>query len=258
MSAGNRIVILVLFLAGISASEARAESVLVAVASNFSTTAAELVREFQSVSEHELQISSASTGKLFAQISNGAPFDVLLAADAVRPERLASNGLGVPDSRFTYAIGRLVLWSRDPKLGDSTCRQRLENLGADRLAIANPNTAPYGAAARQMLKQLGLWDRVRPRLVMGENITQTLQFVATGNASLGFVALSQIGNKNLSEASCSWVIEPTMHDAIEQQAILLNRATHNAGAREFLQFLRSESGRAIIARNGYLLAGAEA
>jgi len=246
-----------LFLAGVSASEARAESVLVAVASNFSATAKELIKEFQSVSENELQISSASTGKLFAQIENGAPFDVLLAADAVRPERLASHGLGVPDSRFTYAIGRLVLWSRDPKLGESACRQRLESLGSDRLAIANPDTAPYGAAARQMLKQLGLWDRVRPRLVVGENITQTLQFVATGNASLGFVALSQISNENLPAASCSWVVAPTLHDAIEQQAILLNRATHNTGAREFLQFLRSESGRAIIARNGYLLAAQE-
>ena len=255
MSSGKRVPQLVLLIFGLSTVAARADSILVAVASNFNTTAAEIVKEFRAESGHDVRISSASTGKLFVQIENGAPFDVLLAADSARPERLEASGHGVQNSRFTYAIGQLVLWSRDPDIEVSECRERLEHLESDRLAIANPDTAPYGAAARQLLKRLGLWDGLQSRLVIGENVAQTLQFVASGNASLGFVAMSQIDNDRLPEPSCSWIVTPDLHDAIEQQAILLDRAAGNPVAREFLQFLRSESGRMIISRSGYLLTG---
>jgi len=254
VSAGNRIAQLLLLLIGLTAIKASADSLLIGVASNFTVTAQEIAESFLIDSGHDVRISGASTGKLFVQIQNGAPFDILLAADAARPERLGRSGHGIPKSRFTYAIGQLVLWSRNPDLEQSTCRVRLAHLGSDRLAIANPDTAPYGAAARQTLIQLGLWDRVQPRLVIGENIAQTLQFVASGNASLGFVAKSQIGNERLPAASCSWDVTPDFHDPVEQQAILLKRAAHNPVAHEFLEFLRGESGRAIIARNGYLLA----
>lgn len=253
MSAGNRIAQLFLGFFGLAAINSSAESLLVAVASNFTATAQEVAAEFHIDSGHDIRISGASTGKLFVQIQNGAPFDVLLAADAERPERLESSSFGVRNSRFTYAIGQLVLWSRNPAIDKSACREHLRQLGSARLAIANPDTAPYGAAARQTLIQLGLWDRVQPRLVIGENIAQTLQFVATGNASLGFVAKSQIGNERLPPASCSWEVTPDLHDPIEQQAILLERAANNPIAHEFLEFLRSESARTIIARNGYLL-----
>ena len=253
MSVGKRIAQLIFGLIGLSAYPALADSLLVAVASNFTATAQEIAAEFHIDSGHDVRISGASTGKLFVQIQNGAPFDVLLAADSARPERLESFGFGVRNSRFTYAIGQLVLWSRNPAIKQSACREHLRQLGSAHLAIANPDTAPYGAAARQTLMQLGLWDRVQPRLVIGENIAQSLQFVASGNASLGFVAKSQIGNARLPEASCLWEVPPDFHAPIEQQAILLQRAANNPVAHAFLEFLRSESGRAIIARNGYLL-----
>ena len=253
MSAGYRITQLILGLMGFSALEASADSLLIAVASNFTETAQEIATEFRVASGHDVRISGASTGKLFVQIRNGAPFDILLAADSARPARLESSGHGVRNSRFTYAIGQLVLWSRNPAIEPSNCREHLQHLGSDRVAIANPETAPYGAAARQTLIRLKLWTRVRPRLVIGENIAQTLQFVASGNASLGFVAKSQIRSARLPEASCSWDVSPELHDPVEQQAILLERAVNNPTAHAFLKFLRSDPGRAIIARNGYLL-----
>lgn len=254
MPSSNRAARLIIGLVGLITIEASADSLLIAVASNFTGTVQKIAAEFKIDSGHDVRISSASTGKLFVQIQNGAPFDILLAADSVRPKRLESSGHGVRNSRFTYAIGQLVLWSRNPGVERGSCREKLEHLGSDRLAIANPDTAPYGMAARQTLIQLGLWDRVRPRLVIGENIAQTLQFVASGNAGLGFVAMTQIGDDRLPDTSCSWNVPPGLHDPIEQQAILLERAAHNPVARDFLEFLRSRSGRAIIARNGYLLA----
>jgi len=251
--AGYRVTQLILGLMGLTALQASADSLLIAVASNFTETAQEIATEFRVASGHNVRISGASTGKLFVQIQNGAPFDILLAADSVRPARLEASGNGVSNSRFTYAIGQLVLWSRNPAINRSDCQKHLRHLGSDRVAIANPDTAPYGGAARQTLIQLELWDRVRPRLVIGENIAQTLQFIASGNASLGFVAKSQLRNARLPEASCSWDVSPDLHDPIEQQAILLERAANDPTARAFLKFLRSDPGRAIIARNGYLL-----
>jgi molybdate transport system substrate-binding protein len=232
---------------------ANAESVTVAVASNFTATVYDLVTRFEAESGHSVRVSSASTGVLYAQITNGAPFDVLLAADAERPRLLETSGHGVSGSRFTYAIGHLVLWSRDPALTEGDCREQLENLGQQRLAIANPDTAPYGAAARDALMDLNLWERVQPQLVVGRNIAQTLQYVASGNASLGFIAGNQTLDERLPEATCSWRVPPEMHRAIEQQAILLRRAADNTVASEFLSFLRNAAGRAIIEQSGYTI-----
>ena len=238
-------------LFGIVMSNASAESITVAVASNFTTTLHDLTMEFEAESGHSVRISSASTGALYAQITNGAPFDVLLAADTERPRLLEASGHGVAGSRFTYAIGHLVLWSRNPALTGADCRAQLENLGQQRLAIANPETAPYGAAGRETLIGLNLWGRVQGQLVVGRNIVQTLQYVASGNASLGFIAGNQVLDQRLPKVTCSWPVPPELHRAIEQQAILLRRGAENSVASDFLSFLRDETGREIVKHNGY-------
>jgi molybdate transport system substrate-binding protein len=217
------------------------------VASNFSSTAREISEQFSNVSGYRVRITTASTGKLYAQIVNGAPFDVLLAADVERPQRLETTGAGLPGTRFTYALGALVLWSRQV----DDCRAALERADGGRIAIANPGTAPYGAAAKSFLQRSGLWDSLRDRLVVGENISQTLQFAASGNAELGFIARSQLQAPSLPPASCSWQVPETLHARIDQQAILLRRGADAAGAKAFLEFLRGDAGRAIILRHGY-------
>jgi molybdate transport system substrate-binding protein len=222
-----------------------------AVASNFAVAAEAIADRFTAETGHDVRVSTASTGVLYAQIVNGAPFDVLLAADSERPRLLEEAGEGVAGTRFTYAIGRLVLWSRDKKLAGMDCRARLEDLGRDRLAIANPRTAPYGNAAREFLQAAGLWDRVSPRLVFGENIAQTLQFVATGNATLGLIAEAQAVDPRLPPATCSWPVPAEMHAPIAQQGILLKRAIDNPAATAFVEFLRSRTAQQIILRHGY-------
>ena len=223
--------------------------VTVAVASNFAGAAAELSTAFEAQTGIRVRLSMASTGKLYAQIVNGAPFDVLLAADSERPQRLEASGTGVAGTRFTYAIGELVLWSRHA----GACRESLARPGAGRVAIANPDTAPYGRAAREFLRHIGLWESIEPRLVIGENIAQALQFVATGNAELGFIARAQLGKPRLPEATCTWPVPPATHAAIEQHALLLARAASHPGARRFLGYLRSNGARVIIRRHGYRL-----
>jgi molybdate transport system substrate-binding protein len=223
------------------------DHVTVAVASNFGAAAREIVARFEQDTGGEIRITTASTGKLYAQIVNGAPFDVLLAADVERPRRLEASGAGIAGTRFTYARGTLVLWSRTA----DDCREALRNADGGRVAIANPETAPYGAAARSFLRQAGLWEAVRERLVIGENIAQALQFAASGNTALGFIASSQLQAPSLPPASCSWPVPESMHDPIDQQAILLQRGAASHGAQAFLGFLRSDAGRAIIRRHGY-------
>ena len=227
--------------------------VTVAVASNFGATAREIAARFEQDADYEIRITTASTGKLYAQVVNGAPFDVLLAADAERPLRLEMQGAGIAGTRFTYAGGMLFLGSRTA----DDCRAALRHADGGRVAIANPETAPYGAAARSFLQQAGHWGAVRERLVIGENIAQTLQFAASGNAELGFIARSQLRAPSLPPASCSWPVPDSMHDPIDQQAILLQRGAASDGARAFLGFLRSDAGRAIILRHGYGLPGVE-
>jgi molybdate transport system substrate-binding protein len=229
--------------------------VRVAVAANFTAPCEEIARAFERRSGHRVMVSAGSTGKLAAQIQNGAPFDVLLAADAERPALLEKGGTAVSGSRFTYARGRLVLWSADRGLVDGAGKV----LAASRfrhLAIANPKLAPYGAAAEQVLGGLGLWQRLSPRLVQGEDIGQTYQFVASGAAELGFVALSQVraaaGGAGGGQIKGSmWIVPEASYRPIDQQAVLLTGAWGNLAARAFLDFLKGGEARAAIERFGY-------
>jgi molybdate transport system substrate-binding protein len=232
-------------------STSAAEPLMVAVASNFSRTAQEIVARYEQTSGSPVQTTTASTGKLYAQIVNGAPFDIVLAADVLRPKMMEQSGVGVAGSRRTYAIGGLVLWSRDKKLAVGGCRAALASLGRQKLAIANPDTAPYGAAAKEFLQAAGLWETVLPNLVYGENISQTLQFVASGNASLGLIARSQDVDERLPESTCRWSVPDSMHEPIEQQAILLQRAGDKEVALDFLGFLHGPVARQIISSHGY-------
>jgi molybdate transport system substrate-binding protein len=174
---------------------------------------------------------------------------VLLAADAERPRRLEASGAAVPGTRFTYARGALVLWSRHAQ----DCLAALRRDDGGLVAIANPATAPYGAAAKAVLHAAGFWGPLHDRLVIGENIAQTLQFAASGNAQLGFIARSQLQVPSLPLATCTWPVPAAMHEPIDQQAILLRRGANHRGAASFLQFLRGDAGRAIIRRDGYEL-----
>lgn len=232
-------------------SAAAGEPITVAVASNFARPAHDLAARYEAESGNAVRITTASTGKLYAQIENGAPFDVLLAADEERPRLLEESGKGVTGTRFTYATGSLVLWSRDPALNGKDCREQLERLGRGRLAIANPATAPYGVAAKAFLQSEGAWEAVEAHLVYGENIAQTLHFVVSGNASLGLIAGAQAVDKRLPGATCYWPVPKAMHQTLEQQAILLQRAADNDVAKDFLRYLRSASASAVIAAHGY-------
>lgn len=228
-----------------------AEPLTIAVASNFSRTAQEIAARYEQASGNSVRITTASTGMLYAQIENGAPFDIVLAADALRPKLIEQSGIGVAGSRHTYAIGGLVLWSSDKNLSVNGCRAALDDLGRRKFAIANPSTAPYGAAAKEFLQAAGLWESVLPNLVYGENISQTLQFVVSGNASFGLIARSQAADKRLPESTCRWVVPDSMHKPIEQQAILLQRAADKEVALDFLRFLYGPIARLIISRHGY-------
>lgn len=246
--------IVTMLLAALALPAAVAEPLTVAVASNFVHPAHALAARFEAQTGTDLRLVSGSTGKLYAQITNGAPLDVFLAADAERPRRLAEEGFGVEGSRFTFATGALVLWSRDPALAGEGCRRALDDLGDRKLAIANPETAPYGQAARDFLQAAGLWDRVRPQLVFGESIAQTLHFVASGNASVGLIAASQAVDERLPAASCLWPVPPAMHAPLEQQAVLLSRAANNPAAHGFIDFLRGAEAGDIIREHGYTVA----
>ena len=225
-----------------------AEPISVAVASNFTVPMTELAASFEESTGHRVRLSAASTGMLYAQIVNGAPFSVLLAADAERPERLEQSGAGISGTRFTYAVGGLVLWSVDDALSDADCRDQLDNLESLRLAIANPLTAPYGVAAMQFLMRADLWNDAQDNLVFGGNIAQTLQFVSSKNANLGLIAASQVMDQRLPAATCQWAVPSSMHDPIEQQAILIK---DGMVGRALLEFLKSADAREIIRAHGY-------
>jgi molybdate transport system substrate-binding protein len=230
---------------------ARAAEAQVAVAANFAAPAKRLAQEFGKLSRHRVELSSGSTGKFYAQVKNGAPFDAFLSADAETPLTMEREKLAVAGSRFTYAAGRLALWSRKPGFVDSEAAVlRRPDLG--RLAIASPRLAPYGAAAKSALEKLGLWQTLQGRLVQGENIAQTYQFVSTGNAELGFVALSQVRETQLMAGSY-WLVPGELHAPLRQDAVLLTRGADNAAARDFLAFLRSAEAREMIRAYGYEL-----
>lgn len=224
-----------------------AAAVRVAVASNFATTLQHLGEAFSAQTGHRLMISPGSTGKHFAQIAHGAAFDVFLAADAERPALLEKQGIGVPGSRFAYAEGRLVLWApgADPKRDP---REYLAAGGFRRLAIANPRLAPYGLAASQVLEGWRLWGALQHKLVSGENVAQALQFVATGNAEAGLVALSQIRSMSSDVGSTYWTLPSGLHAPISQHALLLREGD---AAEAFMDYLRSDAAADILREAGY-------
>ena len=228
---------------------AYAGEVYVAVAANFAVAAQEIGAEFHRQTGHEVHVSAGSSGKLYAQIANGAPYDVFLSADVERAQRLEREQLAVPGSRFTYARGQLVLWSARLKQVDADV---LRSARFNHLAIANPKIAPYGAAAVDVLKRLDVSPAVRARLVYGEDIGQTFQLAASGAADLAFVALSQLRTASGDTARVYWQVPPSLHRPIEQQAVLLRHGERNAAARAFLDYLRMPAARAIMARFGYL------
>ena len=234
----------------LSAAPLSAAEVLVAVASNFAEVADRIGTGFEEVTGHRVRFATGSTGKLYAQIRHGAPFDVLLAADRARPDRLVSDGLAVVDSQTTYAVGRLALWGRsDPREAEDV-EAALRAGGFRRLAIANPELSPYGVAARQTLEALGLAEAFRPRLVFGENIGQTFALVRTGNAELGFVALAQL-HSTPSLGGRHWLVPEGLHAPIRQDAVLLERAAEAPAARAFVEYLTSPAARDLIRAHGY-------
>ncbi len=222
----------------------------VAVASNFSPTAHKIVTSFEAGTNAKVSISSASSGKLYAQIKQGAPFDVFLSADAIRPDLLVKEGYAVAASNRVYAHGRLVFWVPGVSGNESTCRQLLYSGQLTRVAMANPDVAPYGYATRQTLTALGLKNPVFT-LIFGENIGQTFAFIHAGGVAAGFIAASQWQLSNRS--GCAWEVGTQYHAPIAQRAVLLNRASNNALARRFLDFLHSSKTQAKIKASGYLL-----
>lgn len=229
---------------------AQAAEVKVAVAANFAAPMQKIAAAFAADTGHQAVLAFGSTGKFYAQIKNGAPFEVLLAADDETPARLDREGQAVAGTRLTYAIGRLVLWSRQPALVDEAgAVLRRDNFA--RLALADPKLAPYGAAAVEVINGLGLLATLTPKFVQGENIAQAYQFIATGNAELGFVALSQVlADGKLKEGS-AWVVPANLHTPIRQDAIMLNPGKDQAAAAALLTYLRGDKARAIIRSFGY-------
>lgn len=224
-----------------------ADEIRIAVASNFAGAIKAAVGLFEADSGHRVTLAFGSTGKHYAQIRNGAPFDAFFAADARRPELLEKESLAIAGSRFTYAVGKLVLWS--PAMAYVDSQGKILKQGTFRhLAIANPELAPYGIAAREVLTEFGLWDKLERRLVRGENISQAFQFVASGNAELGFVAWSQLKRPGHEVEGSFWDVPTRLYSPIEQQAILLKDS--DAG-RAFMSFMRSEKAIRIIRDHGY-------
>ncbi len=250
---------LLLLLTLTTTTTSLADEVSVAIAANFTEAARKIADAFEQSSGHHTRLSFGSTGQLYTQITNGAPFEIFLAADAARPEKAEQKGYAVSGSRFTYARGALVLWSPKPNLFDDG-ETWLEHGEYGRIAIANPKTASYGLAAQQVLQKLGLWNRLIGELARGNSIAQTFQFVATGNADAGFVALSQVivnkavGNGNSEGFGGSvWNIPVNYYAPIEQQAVLLRKGENNPAASAFIAFMKSTAARAIISGYGYTL-----
>jgi molybdate transport system substrate-binding protein len=238
--------LLAVVLLGLFAPGATADELHIAVASNFKAAMEALTGVFENQSGHQLVLSYGATGKHYAQIVNGAPFHAFLAADTERPRRLEAEGFAIPDTRITYAMGKLVLWGPGWDLAESG-EEALKAGDFRFLAIANPKTAPYGLAAEQTLRRLGLWESLQPRIVRGENIGQAFAHVHSGNAELGFVALSQLTGQEVEHRS-TWRVSEDLFAPIEQQAVLLEDCV---AARAFLAFLRSPDATDLIRTHGY-------
>lgn len=236
-----------LLLVAISSSApAHADEVRAAVAANFTAPAKEIAAVFERSSGHKVLLSFGATGQLYAQITQEAPFQIFLSADQRTPEKAVSAGLGVPGTTFTYAVGKLVLFSKDPNLvrGEHTLKSAIFR----KLAIANPTTAPYGAAAIEAMKSLRVYDVIAARIVHGQNVSQTFQFIDTGNAEIGFVALSQLVK---TKGGSRWIVPENLHSAIRQDVVLLRRGERSDAARQFLAYLKSAPARAVIEKYGY-------
>lgn len=228
-----------------------ADTTLVAVAANFADAAETLSPMFTAATGHQVQLTTGSTGKLYAQIGEGAPFEVLLSADAKTPSRLEEEGKAVAGSRFTYAVGQLALYSTNPATVGADGKAALENPELRFIAIANPDLAPYGVAAREAMTAMGLWDTLFPKVVMGQNIGQTFSLVATGAAEVGFVALSAVKAPDKEPAGSYWPVPQEMFTPILQDAVLLQAGAANPAAVAFLDFLKSPEALEVIASYGY-------
>lgn len=239
----------VLLLTFLFMQQASSETLRVAVAANFKTTMEALAKDFEQRYGHTLLIASSSTGKHYAQIINGAPYDLFFAADVRRPALLEEQKKIVPGTRFTYAIGKLILWSPEPDYVDPEGKI-LKSGDYRRLAIANPRLAPYGLAAKQVLQKMNLYNDLSTRLVRGENIAQTYQYVATGNARLGFVALSQLQQPGKTIGGSYWAVPGSLYDPIRQQAVQLRA---QPVAEQFLDYVKSDAARRIIQAYGYAI-----
>ena len=231
---------------------AHADDVQVAVAANFTAPMQQIAAQFEKDSGHKAVLSFGATGKFYAQIVNGAPFELLLAADDETPARLEKEGQGVAGSRFTYAIGKLVLWSADPALVDAK-GEILKKGGFRHLALANPKTAPYGAAAVETMGKLGVLSTLQPLFVQGENISQTQQFITTGNAELGFVALSQVFKDGRITGGSAWIVPASLYEQIRQDAVLLARGKDKPAAAALAAYLKGDKAKAVIRSFGYEL-----
>ncbi len=243
---------LALFAGLAFSASALAEEVQVAVAANFTAPLQAIAREFEKDTGHSVVASFGATGQLYAQIQHGAPFELFLSADDSTPAKLESAGLGLAGSRFTYAIGSLVLWSAKADYLDGSDAV-LKQGQFKHLAIANPKAAPYGLAATQVLDKLGLRAVLQSKLVEGQSITQALQFVSTGNAELGFVALSQVYKDGQLSSGSAWIVPEELYEPIRQDAVLLNKGEHNPAASALVEYLQGPRAAAIIKSYGYKL-----
>ncbi|CAN1565454.1 molybdate ABC transporter substrate-binding protein [Limnohabitans sp. B9-3] len=236
----------------------QAGEVTVAVAANFTAPMQKIAKLFEQDTGHKAQLAFGATGKFYAQIKNGAPFAVLLAADDETPARLEKESLAVTGTRFTYAVGRLALWSKNPTLvddkGEVLRSSNFDKLGIHKIALADPKLAPYGAAALEVMTHLGVLPAIKSRLVQGESIGQTYQFVSTENAQLGFVALSQISFEGRITQGSAWVVPPSMHTPLKQDAVLLNVGKDNPAALALLKYLQGDAAKGLIRSYGYALA----
>ena len=232
------------------ASFSSAAEVSVAVAANFAAPMKIIAQEFERTTGHKAVLSFGGTGQFYAQIKNGAPFAVLLAADTLTPAKIEKEGLGVQGTTFTYAIGQLVLWSKKPGLVDDQGKI-LKTGNFSKIAIANPKLAPYGSAAIEVLNRMGIMSQVRPKIVEGSNIAQAYQFVFSENASLGFVAMSQVYEDGKLKQGSGWIVPAKMYSPIKQDAILLNSGRNNPAAIALMTYLQSEAAKAVIHKFGY-------
>ena len=238
------------FLLVLLSSASYAETTLVAIAANFTKPMTEIAGEFEKATGHNAKLSFGSSGKFVSQIENGAPFEVFLSADDKSPAKLQQSGFGVENANFTYAIGKLVLWSATANYVDSQ-GEILKKGGFKHIALADPKLAPYGAAAVEFLKTKNLFDKLQPLFVLGENISQTHQFVSTGNAELGFVALSQVSENGKITSGSAWVVPANFYEPLKQNAVLLKTGEENPAAKALLDYLKSPSAKTIIQKYGY-------